>query len=418
MNSDDETNPDTDIRNYSYDEILDVLQIKDEDLNKEKLREKTDETIKKLKGSNALNEKQKNEYTHFFNSCFHEVCRFKNFTYNYSDNVLYRGALPQRKPVIEAMNTTHTKYSRGDVNPIYRETIKNTLIVNNKMGTGNASTDFTVDLSQQLNNVVSLKVAGIELANFFYNISTYLNNNTFRVISYLRNDTTGEISDKNMKTVVLDDGYYNISQFTGLVEPLLDSDPITSMVCFVYDIIKGKLFFSLKDDPPDPPPTGFSYEFELDFYSLSRNRQQSVGWYMGYKKLYYSWQDYNLIKTPSKEIGYNTEMGADFTGTKYFLLEVTDFNNNSPQVMISDFFNKSSDILAKIPNSLPLTNILYENSSDRIFKTRKYFGPVKIQKLKIRLLDEFGKLADINSCDLCVTLEFESLDVPHKNFVN
>jgi len=61
MNSDDETNPDTDIRNYSYDEILDVLQIKDEDLNKEKLREKTDETIKKLKGSNALNEKQKNE---------------------------------------------------------------------------------------------------------------------------------------------------------------------------------------------------------------------------------------------------------------------------------------------------------------------------------------------------------------------
>ena len=37
MNSDDETNPDTDIRNYSYDEILDVLQIKDEDLNKEKL---------------------------------------------------------------------------------------------------------------------------------------------------------------------------------------------------------------------------------------------------------------------------------------------------------------------------------------------------------------------------------------------
>lgn len=418
MSSDDETNPDTDIRNYSYDEILDVLQIKDEDLNKETLREKTDETIKKLKESNALTEKQKNEYTHFFNSCFHEVCRFKNFTYNYSDNVLYRGALPQREPVIEAINTTHTKYSRGDVNPIHRETIKNTLIVNNKMGTGNSSTDFSVNLSESFNNVVSLKIASIELVNFFYNICTYLNNNSFRIISYLRNDTTGEISNKNSKTITLKDGYYNIPQFTGLVEPILDADPITNMIGFVYDTIKAKLFFALKDTPPTPPPTGFSYEFELDFYSPSANKEQTIGWYMGYKKTYYSFSDYNTTQTPALDIGYNTEMGADFTGTKYFLLEVTDFNNNSPQVMISDFFNKSSDILAKIPNSLPLTNILYENSSDRVFKTRKYFGPVKIQKLRIRLLDEFGKLADINGCDLCVTLEFESLDVPYKNFVN
>ena len=72
--------------------------------------------------------------------------------------------------------------------------------------------------------------------------------------------------------------------------------------------------------------------------------------------------------------------------------------------------------MAKIPNTASTTNIIFEDSSDRIFKTRKYFGPVRISKLRIRLLDDFGRVVDLNGGDLIITLEIETLDMPYKNF--
>ena len=74
------------------------------------------------------------------------------------------------------------------------------------------------------------------------------------------------------------------------------------------------------------------------------------------------------------------------------------------------------DILAKIPNTASTTNIIFEDSSDRIFKTRKYFGPVRISKIRIRLLDDFGRVVNLNGGDLIITLEIETLDMTYKNF--
>ena len=63
------------------------------------------------------------------------------------------------------------------------------------------------------------------------------------------------------------------------------------------------------------------------------------------------------------------------------------------------------------------TDIMFEDSSDRIFKERNYFGPVRIKKLRIRLLDENGRVVDLNNGDLTVSLEVECLDAPYKNMV-
>ena len=72
--------------------------------------------------------------------------------------------------------------------------------------------------------------------------------------------------------------------------------------------------------------------------------------------------------------------------------------------------------MAKIPNTASTTNIIFEDSSDRIFKTRKYFGPVRISKIRIRLLDDFGRVVNLNGGDLIITLEIETLDMTYKNF--
>ena len=46
-----------------------------------------------------------------------------------------------------------------------------------------------------------------------------------------------------------------------------------------------------------------------------------------------------------------------------------------------------------------------DNGSDGIFKTREYFGPVKIERLKVQIIDKHGKKIDLNKNDFSFTLE-------------
>ena len=44
-------------------------------------------------------------------------------------------------------------------------------------------------------------------------------------------------------------------------------------------------------------------------------------------------------------------------------------------------------------------------SSDMITKTRSYFCPVNIQKLKIQLIDEYGRVMNLNNMDFSFCLD-------------
>jgi hypothetical protein len=61
--------------------------------------------------------------------------------------------------------------------------------------------------------------------------------------------------------------------------------------------------------------------------------------------------------------------------------------------------------------------MIFEDSSDRVFKSRKYFGPVRLSKFKIRLLDENGVVVNLNNNDIVINLEIETLNTPYKNLV-
>ncbi len=127
----------------------------------------------------------------------------------------------------------------------------------------------------------------------------------------------------------------------------------------------------------------------------------------------------NNILTPTKVIGFNPESTLDLVGTKIFLLEVTDFNNNAPAVLKYNTNDRHrfniKDVLAQLPNKKSTSSVISEDSSDRIFKNRKYFGPVKLQKLRIRLLDENGKVVNLNDSEMIISFDIEMLDMPYKN---
>ena len=67
----------------------------------------------------------------------------------------------------------------------------------------------------------------------------------------------------------------------------------------------------------------------------------------------------------------------------------------------------NKNILARISFKDAFLDTVKQNNLSIITTAREYYGPVDIQKLNIQLLDEYGRILDINNMDysFCLTLE-------------
>ena len=94
---------------------------------------------------------------------------------------------------------------------------------------------------------------------------------------------------------------------------------------------------------------------------------------------------------------------------QYYFLEVDDYNRNfTTNTIVAETGNGTNlgnNIIARIPLTTAALNINYLNPSDMIFKQRDYFGPVKIEKIHIRLVDRFGDILDIQNNDYSLAIE-------------
>jgi len=67
----------------------------------------------------------------------------------------------------------------------------------------------------------------------------------------------------------------------------------------------------------------------------------------------------------------------------------------------------SKDILARISLSGTSFSVLMENNMNIVTEPRMYFGPVDIQKIRIRLYDEYGNILQMNNSNysFCLNLK-------------
>ena len=65
--------------------------------------------------------------------------------------------------------------------------------------------------------------------------------------------------------------------------------------------------------------------------------------------------------------------------------------------------------MGRISVTTGMNTIITNTASDRVFKKREYFGPVKLEKLHIRLLNKFGEPILLNENDFSFALEIEQL---------
>ena len=372
---------------------------------------------------------------------------------------------PLKKETVKSILTIHSKF-RNSSNTIVKKE-------NPDAAPSSLTTDFTVNLNEPYNNVVGIKLAGCELMNGYYTFSEYLKTNQFSITVFTLSGNPPVRANEQTFPFTFVEGTYTASQISQLISTTVNAaicsinsgwsifagtvNPaqVAPLIYLQYSSNKGKFYF--RKNPANPPyapaltvnggapvlgnsnyqsgpgqQRTFSnlgpvtdWGFDVDFRITSepnRDIEMNFGWLCGFQKpIYYYESDYTQPSQANMIFleGFNPEAILDFTGTKFFLLEITDYNKNYSEVFKYNTHKRNinyKDILAKIPNTASTTNIIFEDSSDRIFKTRKYFGPVRISKIRIRLLDDFGRVVNLNGGDLIITLEIETLDMPYKNF--
>jgi hypothetical protein len=91
---------------------------------------------------------------------------------------------------------------------------------------------------------------------------------------------------------------------------------------------------------------------------------------------------------------------------------VNDFNyNHETNIIASQTHNGfiGDNVLGRVTLNVSPDNLLIDNPSDKIFKTRDYFGPVRIRQLEIKIINKYNKIIDLLNNNFSLALEFQIL---------
>jgi hypothetical protein len=334
-----------------------------------------------------------------------------------------------REKHLEPIETYPTNISRSNLNKLKRKTILQTIIINTLFREdyfSSNSTDFTIVLPYYFKNVLSLRLSSLQLPNVIYCISKSNGNNTL----YIEEDTTG-ISG----TITFPDGnYIDILEFCALLQTEINTQLAISPNRFIVtcDSNSGKITisnnthnFTMIFNTPIPvvkercktkiittknkqKEYGNFAEVYRTFVPTEGQREQNCvsleeiykkfGWIIGYRD-----ESYTSSNSYTTEGVYN---GA-YPNYVYFVLN--DFNNSQAQNVFG-MYSKSiigDNILGMIPITSQNFYVNFSNGSDYIERKREYFGPVRIQRLKIQLLNQYGDPINLNNMDYSFSLELE-----------
>ena len=147
----------------------------------------------------------------------------------------------------------------------------------------------------------------------------------------------------------------------------------------------------------------FSLNFQADINGVEDKYTPlplKLGWLLGFRAGIYE-----------NNSSYVSEGIVDTSGTRYLFVVVDDHNNNVDNGFYSAFSSSllNNNILARISLQSNYFNIFSENNLSLITTPRDYYGPVDIQKLDIQLLDEYGRILNINNMDYSLSIQFKTI---------
>ena len=391
----------------------------------------------------------------------------KNFRLD-QDNYPRSKELPARednlieKPAVPFVYTKNSDFFPSMMNPIEKRIVTkliciDTLFRQNYYNT--KSTDFIYTLPDSINNVVEMKLIALEIPNIWFNISNENHNNQFTVdiSNVCITDQSGNLLDNmgnitffantfftNYKfTIAIPDGNYSDATFQECINNIFhntlidDLNQPTIALRFLNITIGG---YSTKNtiiraNSANPLPCPYDstsvyyspdFSFTVNFNTLSdqlRPLYKNLGWIMGFRKINYEVSRNNTYISYSDSsqnvVNYKGYLKSEaaFTAStnNYIFIEVDDYHNNfTTDAIIS--MNKSNgtaymgqNIMARITITSGPNTIVNDNAADKIFKKREYFGPVRLEKMKFRILNRFGDVLNLNKMDYSMVFEIKQL---------
>jgi hypothetical protein len=335
----------------------------------------------------------------------------------------------------------------GAGNPLNRKTISKLLNIDsrfreNYMNTN--ATDYLINLPYPINNIIETRLCDLELPTTYHPINTVNQNNYFWFATYTEEQIITETP--NIYYFMVPDGNYYFDNLITLMnktfKEINTNDTLTGPfmqlpISVSFDLNynnqggvgngTGHLSIGLLptavtdislnrfqqlvhidfnfDAPPHPTATSSTRVVDPKYMGLYYQTsvipvEQKFGWMLGFRTAYYR-----------EALYYISESILDVLGPKYLFLIVDDFNQNTNVNFIgsSKYGLLPDNIMARISIKGAAFSIQSQNDYSVYSEPRYYYGPINISKLKIKLIDEFGRIVDINKSDFSFTLRMTTV---------
>ncbi len=396
------SNFDLNIQNYTQSELQEIFDLKT-GYKMNQLLDNEAKLIDSIKKDKDVNEKTRNDTMKFIEQARNRLVTQVSPTISSFD----LSAAPSVVPPSYTDPTHPSRYFPPLENPVAKQNRTMILNVDSRFRENyytSQSSNFHVTLPMKIDSVVSMKLAAIEFPpTAFFSVNKTLQNNYF----WVRAGSTSA-GDLEETRIVLPDGNFTPTGATEIINDFLQSLNTTTYLQYIYFSINqsasgtngsGQLIVAVNESYPFGTPFNFEIDLQASFDGqpdYSTPLPLKLGWRLGFRNGSY-------IENSS----YMSEGVVNLSGASYLFLAVDDYNNYSNTFFGA--FNESllnKNILARIAVQSSRNSAITFSNVGRITTPRQYYGPVDIEKLQVQMLDEYGRILNLNNMDFSFVLEF------------
>jgi len=295
------------------------------------------------------------------------------------------------------------------MNPVVSKTRKQNLNIDTRFRESYYTTqasDFHINLPLKIYSALTLELASIEFPpTTFFNISKMYQNNFF----WLRAGST-ENGDLEEQLVTIPDGNYSSTDAADLINSFLQTLTSTTYIQYIYLSVNnnnstnsgsGQLIIGVKSNYPyqdNPFPFVIDLQAGLDgspdYYTPLPLK---LGWMYGLRNGIYQHNS-----------AYLSEGVVNLNGPRYIYLVVDDYNNANNDTFVSAFTASvlNKNILARMSIQSSKPDLVTQANISTVATPREYSGPVDVEKMQIQMLDEYGRVLNLNNMDFSFCLTF------------
>ena len=311
------------------------------------------------------------------------------------------------RPDTQYVYSNNSEFFPGKLNQLNTRIITKSLNIDTRFRDNIYSTqssDFSIQMPIKFNKVVSMSLSSLELPVSFYGICKEFGNNFLYLHVTYTSFENPNSTLASEKTFTIPDGNYNANDLLDTINKLLsptnsdgtmvDQRDIFSYIMLSLDVTASGSGTGKVTIKPNGISGNLIQTISLDFTKDINGNEDKIdvstklGWNLGF-----------IHKKYRNNTTYTADTVIEPANIRYIYLAVDDFANSTNNQFVSVFNNSimSPNILARISIKGSYFSLIMENDFNIITEPRRYFGPVDIQRLRIRLFDERGRVLPMNN---------------------